>query len=79
MAFVITQHSPRDKGPCYFMYVQTIRGIGSGASWSFDPDDAARYTTRREALAGLRKIKALYPEATHDNYAVAIAPSSESP
>lgn len=77
MAFVITQHAPRDKEPCYFMYIQTVMGIGSGASWSFDPDDAARYGSRREALAGLRKIKALYPEKFHANYAVAIAPLSE--
>jgi hypothetical protein len=76
MTFVITQHDPRDKVPCYFMYIQTIMGIGSGASWSFDPDDAARYSTRREALTGVRKIKTLYPDAPSDRYAVAIAPLS---
>lgn len=77
MAFVITQNDPRDKAPCYFMYIQTVRGMGSGASWSFDPDDGARFGTRREALARLRQIKALYPEAYRDNYAVAIAPGAE--
>lgn len=72
MAYIITSYDPpRDKAPAYFMYIQTIRGIESGASWSFDLSDAARYDTRGQAFTRLRQIKAMYPEAMRDRYAIA--------